>query len=200
MEGHILNLINSVHKIKGVVQVGANLGQECNFFRRYTNNIICFEPLKTQFEYLKNKNNDIICYNFALGDKNEIKEMYIASNDGASSSFLKPLNHLNEFTHIHFQKSNELFEIKRFDSLDINLENYNTLISDTQGYELNVFKGFGNKLNEIDSIYVEYINSSQYEGDSSLTEIEKYLSQYGFKLLELYKESENWGNAIFIKK
>jgi len=200
MEGHILNTINSIHKIKGVVQVGANLGQECNFFRSYTDNIICFEPLKTQFEYLKNKNNDIICYNFALGDKNEIKEMYIASNDGASSSFLKPLNHLNEFTHIHFQKSKELFEIKRFDSLNINLTNFNTLISDTQGYELNVFKGFGDELNKFDSICVEYINSSQYEEDSSLTEIEKYLTKYDFKLLTLFKESENWGNAIFIKK
>lgn len=199
MENNALKIINNNHKIKGIIQVGANTGQECSLFKNYTNNIICFEPLKNQFNYLKRNNPDIICYNIALGDTNETKEMYIASNNGESSSFLKPLNHLNEFTHIHFQKSNDQFEIKRFDSLDINLENYNTLISDTQGYELNVFKGFGDKLNEIDSIYVEYINSSQYEGDSSLTEIEKYLSQYGFKLLELYKESENWGNAIFIK-
>lgn len=199
MERHILNIMNNAHKIKGIIQVGANLGQECNFFRSYTKNIICFEPLKKQFDYLKNINPDVTCYNFALGDKHEIKEMYVASNDGASSSFLKPLNHLNEFTHIHFQKSNEQFEIKRFDSLDIDLTNFNTLISDTQGYELNVFKGFGDELNKFDSICVEYINSSQYEGDSSLTEIENYLSQYGFKLLKLFKESENWGNAIFIK-
>jgi FkbM family methyltransferase len=199
MENNALEIINRHHKIKGIVQVGANTGQECFLFRNYTNNIICFEPLKSQFNYLKKNNPEITCYNIALGDENETKEMYIASNNGESSSFLKPLNHLNEFTHIHFQKSNDSFEIKRFDSLNINLENYNTLVSDTQGYELNVFKGFGEKLNQIDSIYVEYINSSQYEGDSSLTEIENYLSQYGFKLLKLFKESENWGNAIFIK-
>lgn len=199
MENNALEIINQNHKIKGIIQVGANTGQECFLFRNYTNNIICFEPLKKQFDYLKVNNPDIICYNIALGDVNETKEMYIASNNGESSSFLKPLNHLNEFTHIHFQKSNEEFEIKRFDSLDINLENHNILVSDTQGYELNVFKGFGDKLNEIDSIYVEYINSSQYEGDSSLNEIEKYLGQYGFKLLQIYKQSENWGNVIFIK-
>ena len=199
MENNALDIISQHHKIKGIVQVGANTGQECSLFRNYTNNIICFEPLKNQFEFLKRNNPDVTCYNFALGDTNENKEMYVASNNGESSSFLKPLNHLNEFQHIHFEKSNNSFEVKRFDSLNINLENNNILVSDTQGYELSVLRGFGEKLNEIDAVYVEYINSSQYEGDSSLTEIEKYLTQYGFKLVHVFKESDNWGNAIFVK-
>ena len=89
--------------------------------------------------------------------------------------------------------------IKRFDSLDLDINNYNILISDTQGYEINVFMGFGNKLNNIDGIIVEYIDSQLYENDSSLESINNYLKSYNFILKEKTIDGEGWGNALFIK-
>jgi len=186
----------NVLPIKGIIQVGSNVGQECTLFKKYTNNIICFEPIPYVFDILK-KNKGIICFNFALGEKNEMKKMYIASNNGESSSFLKPLNHIKEYN-VSFKDTMEL-EIKRFDSLNIDMNKYNILISDTQGYEVNVLKGFGDKLNNIDLIITEYIDSKLYENDSSLKNIINYLEKFNFKLKEKTADPAGWGNALFIK-
>ena len=89
---NFLTDISGKFQIKGIIQVGSNVGQECNILRKFTKNIICFEPVPKVFEILQKNNTDIICYNFGLGDKNETKEMNIASNNSESSSFLKRIN------------------------------------------------------------------------------------------------------------
>lgn len=194
-----VEVLEKIKNIKGIIQVGANTGQESNLFRKYTKNVICFEPIKKVFDILKNNNPDFICYNFALGDKNEMKKMYIASNNGESSSFLKPLDHLKEFTSIQFNNIEEM-EIKRFDSLNIKIDDYNVLISDTQGYEVQSLTGFGSLIKNFDYIYTEYINSNQYESNSTLKKIQNYLKEYGFEVDSIYPEISNtWGNVLFKK-
>jgi len=199
MESTLFEDIKQFTEIRGVIQVGYNIGQELNTIKNYTKNIICFEPVPPVFDYLKKSNPDVICYNIGLGDTDEAKDMYIATNNGESSSFLKPLNHTTAFPHIEFRKSIEPLQIRRFDSLDIDLTNYNILFSDTQGYEIQVLKGFGTLLEKIDIIYVEYINAEFYEGDSSLEQITEYLSGHSFKLHKTYEDAGSWGNAMYIK-
>lgn len=198
MQGFIMELVKEKFPIKGIIQVGSNTGQECSHFRHYTANIICFEPIPSVFNVLQSSNPDLTCYNIALGDVNETKNMNISSNGGESSSFLEPLHHLNEFKSISFNSQLNL-EIKRFDSLDIDMNNFNILVSDTQGYEINVLKGFGKKLKDVDVIYVEYCNEL-YVGDSSLNAISEYLEEYEFELIGAYPESDFWGNALYFKK
>ena len=200
MQDNHFEKINSISTIKGIVQVGSNTGQECNVFRNYTNRIMCFEPIPQIYEILKSNASDAKCFNFALGDKNEIKKMHIASNNGESSSFLKPKTHTQLYQWIRFDTEIDL-EIKRFDSLNIDLDGYNLLVSDTQGYEVNVLKGFGNLITKFDYILVEYIDSELYEGDSSLSDISNYLKDFGFELEGSYPEVEgDWGNAIYTNK
>ena len=184
--------------IKGIIQVGSNTGQELNQFKLYTKNIICFEPIPEVFNQLERQHPDVKCYNFALGDTNETKTMHIASNNGESSSFLKPLNHINEFRSIAFNSTQDL-DIKRFDSLEIDINEFNVLVSDTQGYEVQVLKGFGNLLDGIDAIYVEYIDGEFYEGDSNLQSITEYLKEHNFILSAKLAESPTWGNALYTK-
>jgi FkbM family methyltransferase len=193
----LLHKLNQKINIKGIIQVGSNTGQECSLFRDYTKNIICFEPIPHIFETLKNNNPDVICFNLGLGDVNEIKTMNISSNNGESSSFLKPLNHL-QYYNVDFNETMNL-EIKRFDSLEIDITNHNIIISDTQGYEINVLKGFGDKLKNIDGVIIEYINSKLYEGDSSLDDISNYLKNYNFILEDKNEGGVGWGNALYIK-
>jgi hypothetical protein len=82
--------------------------------------------------------------------------------------------------------------------LGIDINNFNVLVSDTQGYEIQVLKGFGDFLKKLDYIYVEYINSELYEDCSNLDKIENYVKQYSFELDSIYPENSNWGNALFI--
>jgi FkbM family methyltransferase len=184
--------------IRGIIQVGSNTGQECSQFRSYTKNIVCFEPIPSVFQTLQSHNPDVTCYNFALGDTNEVMKMHISSNNGESSSFLEPAKHIQEFPTIGFGSEMNL-EIKRFDSLGINLEHHNVLFSDTQGYELHVLRGFGDLLKNIDVIYVEY-TENLYEGDSNLKAITEYVESYGFETIKVYPESHYWGNVLFAKK
>lgn len=193
-----LTYISNKFGVDGIIQVGSNTGQECNIFRNFTKNIICFEPVPQVFQTLQKNNTDIVCYNFGLGDKNETKEMNIASNNSESSSFLKPLNHL-KYYNITFNQILNL-EIKRFDSLGIDLQNYNVLISDTQGYEINVLKGFGELVSKLDAIIIEYINSNLYEGDTNLESLEQFLKDFNFSLSHKTEDPMGWGNAYFIKK
>lgn len=194
---------DKVKNIKGVIQIGANNGQEVNFFNKYTNNIILVEPIPEIAKTLKCNHPNFLVIPYALGSVNTEMDFYIASNGGASSSLLKPLNHSIFYPHIKFETPQKI-PVRRFDSLiaelniDINL--FNILVSDAQGYDLEVIKGFGNYINNFDLIIAEYINSSLYENDGNLDSMKKYLSLFGFILLNKYDENLGAGNAVFIKE
>jgi FkbM family methyltransferase len=199
MEREVFEIISKEVEVRGIIQVGSNTGQEINLFRNYTQNIICFEPVPSVFEILKMNNSDLKCFNFGLGEKSEKRSMYIASNNAESSSFLKPHNHTTSFSHIKFNQMQEL-EIKRFDELDIDASQFNILVSDTQGFELSVMKGFGDKLNDMDFIYVEYIENQLYENDSNLKEITEFVKDFGFETKLVIPEVGGvFGNVLFKK-
>jgi FkbM family methyltransferase len=195
----IFNIISERLEIKGIIQAGANIGQECEIFKRYTKNIVCFEPLPSIYNTLKMNHSDIESYNLALGDKKEKVKMFVASNNGESSSILKPLNHL-KFYDITFNQEVDV-EVVRFDEFmsNIKIKDFNILVSDTQGYELKVLKGFGDTLNNIDSIVIEYINSNLYENDSNLTDITDYVKKYNFNLIQTFDEYQGAGVALYLK-
>ena len=193
------NKIKQHYPIRGIVQVGANIGQEIPLFKQHTNDILCFEPLPQQFQTLVNLYPFVTAYNYALGDKNEIKDMHFANNNGASSSFLKPNKHTEHYDYISFSNIQNI-RVKRFDNSEINLHPYNVLVSDTQGYEIQVLLGFGSELEKIDAIIIEYNNCDLYYDNATLTDITNYLSPFGFELIEKQTEAIDWGNALYIKK
>lgn len=192
-----LNFIEKI-PINGIIHVGANEGQEVPMYQSLTNNIILFEPLQEHFETLKNNYKNCLIFNFALGNKNEKKFLNVASNNGESSSLLKPIDHLSYYKTIKFDKKIEI-EIKRYDELDIDHSKYNVLVTDTQGYDLNVLIGFGNYLNTLDVIIVEYINTNLYENNASLDEITTYLKKFNFNFITKDDECNGAGNALFLK-
>jgi len=53
---NLLQEISQKIKILGIIQAGANIGQECKNFEKYTKNIICFEPVTKAFQVLKKNN------------------------------------------------------------------------------------------------------------------------------------------------
>ena len=193
-------IINQGVEIKGIIQVGANTGQEISEYKNYTQNIMCFEPINEVIATLKQNHPDVLSYNIALGKSNECQTMYLASNNFESSSFLKPNNHILYYPHITFENTRNI-RIFRFDCLGIETKNkYNILKSDTQGFELQVLKGFGKELSNFDAICVEFIDSNQYENDSSLSKIQDYLEPFGFKFGKVLTELNGSGDVIFIKK
>ena len=198
-------------KIKGAIHVGAFLGEELVEYRSLgLTNTVLFEPQKKLYEIVKGK-----CmfeekvFNVALGSEESIKEMFISDRDGgvtngagASSSLLQPKKHLTEHPEVTFP-SKESMPVKRFDKFarenNIELDEYNFLNIDVQGYELEVLKGMGEHLNEIDIIIAEVNRDEVYEDCPMIEDIDIYLEQFDFTRKAVHWQSESWGDAIYAK-
>jgi FkbM family methyltransferase len=189
-------------QIEGVIHIGAHFGQEHNLYKK-TNikNIVYVEPLSKNFQKLKeNVKDDSLLLNVALGCENKKIEMFVESNNlGQSSSILEPKLHLQQYPNIVFDSKEEV-EMKKLDDLNIDLENYNFINIDVQGYELQVFCGGKNTLSKIDYIISEVNRAELYKDCVKINELEDFLKDYGFELVEVNWVGNTWGDALFIKK
>ncbi len=57
---------------------------------------------------------------------------------------------------------------------------------DVQGYELNVLKGFGDLLNDVDYLIIEVSNEPFYQGAPNSAEVISFLAERGFKIRGMY--------------
>jgi FkbM family methyltransferase len=179
--------------VKGIIQVGACNGQEISLLENFTKNIMLIEPHPHLANFLKVRYPEYKVIETALGNENNESDFYTASN-GESSSLLKPHKHIKFHPTITF---NDIIKVKvqRFEDMKIDISGYNVLITDTQGTDLDVLKGFGSLINNIDLIISEYINSDLYYGNQGLNLFVEYLKN--FKLIETFDENQGAGNAVF---
>jgi len=185
--------------IKGIIHIGAHYGQEYRIYRKMgITNLIFFEPIPESFEVLKNNVIGIVV-NKALGSYNGKAIMYIASNEGVSSSLLEPLYHSVQYPEILFDDTLEVDIIKLDDYLGHCTE-FNFINIDVQGYELEVFKGAVEALESIDYIMAEVNRRDLYKGCVQVTELDSFLDGYGFGRVETCWPEITWGDALYIKK
>lgn len=199
----MIEYFNQISTIRGIIQAGANTGQEVSLFENYTNNIILIEPIPQLAHHLSQSYPNYLVVPCALGSINAKMDLHLASNSGESSSLLKPLNHTVYYPDITFGQSIEV-PVRTFNSLiddyKIDIDLFNVLISDTQGYDLEAIKGFGSHIQKIDLVVAEYINSNLYENDASLEDMVSYLIPLGFELVNTFSENLGAGNAVFKRK
>ena len=193
------------NEIKTIVHVGAHFGQEVNFYLSYEpNEIHLFEPNASSYEILK-KNienlKNISIYKFALGSAEELVNLYVSNeNNGESSSILKPFSHLVAKPEITFYRSTEKIKVQRFDTFNIN--NVDFVNIDTQGYELEVIKGFGKKIKNAKFLYVEVNRNYVYKDNVLVQDLDSYLDKNNFTRVKTNwgKYNEPYGNAIYLNK
>ena len=189
---------------KNICYIGANEGQELPELIQFFpgSKIHCFEPQKKPFELLKNKfqkYENILLYNFALGEENKKVEMYINNNNqNMSSSILEPKDHIAHHPDVIFSGKEEI-EQKCFSDLDILDVDY--LNIDAQGYELQILKGFDN-LDKINFIKTEVNRKEIYKNNTLVKDLDKYLKTYGLIRVETiwFRKTIPWGEAFYIKK
>lgn len=187
--------------IKGVIHIGAHHGQEHSLYKdNNVKNIVYFEPLSSNFNVLKNNvGEDAILYNCALGNVEGEVEMFVeTANRGQSSSVLEPALHKRQYPHIVFNNK-ETVSMKRLDDIGLSNE-YNFINIDVQGYELEVFKGAIDTLNNIDYIISEINRDELYKNCARVDELKEFLNQFGFELVEETWDGNTWGDGFFIKK
>jgi FkbM family methyltransferase len=190
--------------ITGIVHIGAHYGEEIGeYVNNGIQNIIVFEPLSKNFDVLaqnlRNVNADIQGYQVALGSQSGKAVMHLSSNEAQSSSILKPKEHLSHHPDVLFEGTEEV-EVDVLDNYD--LKNINFINIDVQGYELEVFRGAKNSLNQIDYIYCEVNRGEMYEGNPMVEDLDEFLGDYGFGRVETHWPADwyKWGDALYIKK
>jgi FkbM family methyltransferase len=178
--------------ITGIIHVGGHIGEEVPSYKKYTNNIHIFEPIKTCFDKIPN---EVKKYNFALGEKEDYLFFNLANNN-QSSSILKPKHHLNEHPTVIFDNK-IMISVKTLDSCHI--KNCNFLNLDTQGYEMQVLFGARETLKNIDYIYTEVNTKELYENCILQEDLEEWLFSRGYKKIWEYLTTHGWGDAFYSK-
>lgn len=187
----------SRYAVNLVLDVGANTGQFAEFLRseiHYEGRIISFEPISTSFEKLKeasagDPNWD--AHNMAIGSRNAEEQMNVAGLSGFSS-FLKS----NAYSHARFGEPSlgtktEAVVVRRIDGIlaeivrDVD-ETRIFLKMDTQGYDLEVFAGVGDKMKHIVALLSEVSVVPIYENMPHLTESIALFEQAGFEIAGLF--------------
>lgn len=193
-------------KTDGVIHIGAHHGNQTNLYQNAKiKNILYFEPLKKNFEILNEKfglHNNIKLENMALGNFTGKVKMHVEeANLGQSSSILKPRGHIFQYPHIIFNKQEEV-EITSLNEYNKknDLSNFNIITIDVQGYELEVFKGASEILNNIDLIVSEVNRAELYENVTMVADLDIFLKQYGFKRVLTNWEGHTWGDAAYVKE
>jgi hypothetical protein len=121
--------------------------------------------------------------------------MYVSSNGALSSSLLKPKKHLEQYRDITFNEK-ETVEVATLDSF--NLQGFNFINMDVQGFELEVLKGGKQTLDQVDYVYTEVNRDEVYEDNVYIEELDVFLSD--FSRVETEWTGETWGDALYIRK
>ena len=110
--------------------------------------------------------------------------MYVASNDGGSSSVLRPNAPLMQTLGVNFPTT-VMVRLRRLDTfLDeakVNLEGLDALVLDVQGLELRVLQGLGQTLDRFLVVVAEVNWKQYYEGCTSPSRLEAFLLRHGFR-------------------
>jgi FkbM family methyltransferase len=198
--------IHQEYPVRGVIHVGAFVGEELNQYRRIgLSNTMMFEPQEDLYNLIKSRcvfNEKI--HNVALGSEACTKEMYISFREGgvsqgcgASSSLLKPKKHLEEHPEVTFPETRTV-EVRTLD--EYYDPQYNFLNIDVQGYELEVLKGATRTLENIDAMILEVNRAEVYEGCPLIEDIDDFLEDVGFVRMAEIWQSKSWGDALYARR
>ena len=207
LDSSIKNLLNKKDPL--IFDVGAHKGESIDRFLKIFDKPIfhCFEPQEDSFDILKQHHyKNVFFNNFALGDKNEDKEINIL-NDDSSSSLYK----------LH-ERSENLGKLKKINSKIVSIQTLDGYIKtnkidkidllkiDVQGYEDKVLSGGIHALKNIFLIELEIIFIDYYEKKKSFYDLEKILNINDFELYSLSTPqfTKNyqikWLDALYINR
>ncbi|EAW32389.1 hypothetical protein GP2143_14076 [marine gamma proteobacterium HTCC2143] len=201
---HLINLINE-YKIDLVIDAGANVGQFGKMLRAagYKEEIHSFEPISTTFIKLMEAiqpDPNWQAYPCALGEA--LGEIEVNIMEGSDLSSILPPNEFGKENYKHIKvldtETVTVRTVENFLTEDIKdcAQRRIFLKMDTQGYDLNVFKGAGEKLDFIIGIESEISFMPIYEGMPHYLESLKVYEDAGFVITGLYPISRKNDMAV----
>lgn len=201
---HLTSLFQK-YSIECVIDVGANSGQYGTFLRSigFDGWIVSFEPVKSVFEKLTEsakEDDKWICYNVALGDKDEKKIINVYSSS-VFSSFLDASDYSKGIWKSLENVIPEEVSVKMLDDIFSEISErtgctHFYLKLDTQGYDLNVFNGGLKTLANVDAIQTELSLIHVYKEMLSPYEVLAELHKQNYHISGMYPINRDESLAV----
>jgi FkbM family methyltransferase len=179
-----------------VLDVGANSGQYGRELRQrgYVNDIVSFEPGADAFSRLEHATAGDArwrCLRLALGETRGTRHLNIATNEGASSSFLALTRTHQTSAPLVGYAGTETVEMATLDDLAGDLlpaAGRVWLKLDAQGYELRILEGASQALSRIDALELEASLVELYAGQPLFDEVLRFVQEAGFQTADISPE------------
>ena len=175
---------------RGVVHVGANVGQERELYRRHELEVLWIEPIPEVFAKLAAniaafpRQRALECL---VTDRDDAPyEFNVANNDGESSSILELKEHRDVWPKVRFTRTIKLRSSTLSTLLvreNVDVARYDALVMDTQGSELLVLRGAEPVLGHFKFIKTEVPDFEAYAGCAKLEDIDRFLRDRGYEEL-----------------
>lgn len=186
-------------RVNCVLDVGANVGQYAQGLREagYTGRIASFEPIADLAASLRDKASrdpDWLVFNCALGD--EPGEAQINAVPGTMSSLLPSSEFGKDWSDKLQETHPETIRVERLDGIldeaTAGLEDPRLYLKmDTQGYDLQTFRGAGKRIEDVLALQSEVACVPIYDG---MTRMPEQLAAYeaeGFEITGIYPVSRH---------
>ncbi len=188
-----------LRKLRGLIHVGANSGQERELYAKHGLKVIWIEPIPEIYARLV-QNIALYAgqtaYQALISDTDgQSVNFNIASNQGASSSILPLKDHRKIWPNVEFTRTIRLESTTLATFVhnnNLTLSDYDGLVLDTQGAEMHVLRGGQELLRWFKFIKLEAPDFESYAGIARWPEIGKFLHTAGF---EEYTRKEFAGAA-----
>lgn len=194
-----LPLVIREQKIDLVIDVGANKGQFGRLLRKigYKGDILSFEPVGSTFEILKRRSSADGRWEaarLALGDHKGTMSINTFEEASNLSSILSPNSFGTDLMPAMQTTKKETINVDTLDSVlkERRLSGRRIMLKmDTQGYDLNVFRGAKESINDIHAMVSEISFRPIYENMPSYHEALMEYERAGFLVTGLYPVSRD---------
>jgi FkbM family methyltransferase len=154
--------------------------------------VVSFEPVRRYFDKIKDRaSQNWHVYNYALGSSRSEKEITIFDSPGLASIRAPNLAAMKQLLPRHAVKveAREVIQIHRLDEIfgDIGIDASRILLKiDTQGYDLEVFRGASGVLNRVQAVQTELSFQSVYENMPGYAETLAEMQRAGFEVSGMF--------------
>ena len=185
---HLRELLDAL-RVACVLDVGAHQGEFGSLLRRvgYRGRIISFEPQVDAFARLADRARRDPAWDVrrvAVGDRAAERELNLAA-DSDLASFLAPTAAGIESFGTRIQSTRrETVATVRLDAVDFPAGAF--LKTDTQGFDLHVLRGAGERMADVSGVQAEAAVVPAYVGAATLVDLLAHMEQAGFVFTGLF--------------